>query len=252
MFCPKCEYENPETACECGNCGVIFERIMEMEGNGKRNVEGEVEQSCSEPAGDNGGYRFWKLAAELLLGNGEAVHHFVFAGRLLAFILFLVWGMRFVSASMNSPYLARTFLHRVDLVFHEAGHILFIPFGSFMTILGGSLLQVLVPLIFAIAFTVFYRNPFAASVTYWWFGQSLIDIAPYINDARDRQLILLGGITGRDNSTVHDWYNLLSRLDLLRFDHAIAGAVKATGTLIILTALVWGGWVLWHQYKNLE
>ena len=35
-------------------------------------------------------------------------------------------------------------MHLINLVFHEAGHILFAPFGSFMMSLGGSLLQVIV------------------------------------------------------------------------------------------------------------
>jgi hypothetical protein len=51
---------------------------------------------------------------------------------------------------------------------------------------------------------------------------------------------------------MHDWYNILSQLDLLRFDHAIARGVKALGVLIILTALVWGGTVLFRQWRNLE
>ena len=31
------------------------------------------------------------------------------------------------------------------------------------------------------------RNQFAASVGLWWFGESLIDLGPYINDARAGQ-----------------------------------------------------------------
>ena len=47
-----------------------------------------------------------------------------------------------------------SFVHLINLVFHEAGHIIFSPFGEFMTILGGSLMQVLIPLICAAAFLV--------------------------------------------------------------------------------------------------
>jgi hypothetical protein len=82
-------------------------------------------------------------------------------------------------------------------------------------------------------------------------GQNLIDIAPYINDARDRNLVLLGGITGRNNSTVHDWYNILSRLDLLRFDHTIAGSVRATGAFVILTAVIWGAVLIYRQSRKI-
>ena len=39
------------------------------------------------------------------------------------------------------------FLDRVDLVFHEAGHLIFGFFGEFIGVLGGSLMQVLIPAI---------------------------------------------------------------------------------------------------------
>lgn len=44
------------------------------------------------------------------------------------------------------PALGHSFIHLINLVFHEAGHILLAPFGSFMMSLGGSLLQAIVPL----------------------------------------------------------------------------------------------------------
>ena len=31
-------------------------------------------------------------------------------------------------------------LHGVNLVFHKAGHVLFLPVGAFLTALGGSLM----------------------------------------------------------------------------------------------------------------
>ena len=37
------------------------------------------------------------------------------------------------------------FLHLIDLVFHEAGHVIFAFFGRFIAVLGGSLNQVLIP-----------------------------------------------------------------------------------------------------------
>ena len=86
-----------------------------------------------------------------------------------------------------------------NLVFHEAGHIILIPLGEFMSILGGSLFQVLIPLVFLVAFLL-KRDAFAATVMMWWTGQSLIDLAPYIADARAQRLVLLGGVNcGRFN-----------------------------------------------------
>ena len=280
MTCPKCGYTNPDSSIECADCGVIFSRIavpVQPMGVGERvsGREGESSQPHASGRGNgetgNGGngesaqpYGTTPLSKEipegatpiniagvLLLGDEQDVNPFYFWGRVLAFVLVLLYSWTFVTYSLE-PNVGNSFLHNVDLAFHEAGHIIFMPFGRFMTILGGSLMQVLVPLILAGAFLLYYRNPFAATVTFWWVGQSLVDVAPYIYDARNRQLVLLGGKTGRDDSTMHDWYNILSQLDLLRFDHAIARGTKYLGVLIILTALVWGGVVLYRQWNDID
>jgi len=83
------------------------------------------------------------------------------------------------------------------LPFHEAGHILFGFFGRFIGVLGGSLMQLLVPAIVLCAF-VYRRNVFGGAVGLWWLGESCLDLAPYIDDARAGQLMLLGGVTGRE------------------------------------------------------
>ena len=98
------------------------------------------------------------------------------------------WTVGFVSHPLNGPYISGSFLHSINLPFHEAGHILFSPFGRFMTILGGSLMQVLIPLVCAVSFGR-RRDWFAMLACTWWAGQNLIDLAPYIADARALQLV---------------------------------------------------------------
>jgi len=273
MTCPKCGYENPDGAVECADCGVIFSRMAHSElpssmGEGEARPRAAAGIDVSKYRGTEVPSQLYgsnshremethaeaipmEIAGMLLLGDEADVNPFYFWGRVSAFVLILLYSWTFITYHLE-PNAGHSFLHNVDLVFHEAGHIIFMPFGRFMTILGGSVLQVLVPLIFTGAFLIYYRNPFAAAVTLWWVGQNLVDVAPYIFDARNRQLVLLGGITGRDDSTVHDWYNILSQMNQLRFDHAIAKGTKALGVLIILTALVWGGWVLYRQWRNLD
>jgi hypothetical protein len=126
------------------------------------------------------------------------------------------------------------FLDNVNLIFHEAGHPIFSFFGEFMMFLGGSLMQLLVPIVFTI---YFWRSGqrFAAMVTTFWLATSLVNLEVYIADARAMELPLLGG----DNST-HDWNWLLSDLGWLRFDKAIAGFVYALG-LISAVISVGGG-----------
>ena len=86
----------------------------------------------------------------------------------------------------------------------------------------------------------------------WWFGQSLMDCAPYINDARDLQLMLLGGGTGADRPGVHDWENILTSLGLLQHERKIAWMADALGSLMVMLALAWGGYILYLQYRNIQ
>ena len=86
-------------------------------------------------------------------------------------------------------------LHGVNLVFHEAGHVLFLPFGPFLRTLGGSLMQLLVPVICLIALLRENKDRFGASLALWWAGENLLDLAPYIADARALELVL--AMTGR-------------------------------------------------------
>jgi hypothetical protein len=92
---------------------------------------------------------------------------------------------------------ADSVLHLPNLVFHEAGHVILGVFGRFISVLGGSLFQFAVPLILAGAF-LRQQDAFAAAVCTWWAGQNLLDVAPYIADARALQLVLLGGQTGAE------------------------------------------------------
>ncbi len=104
---------------------------------------------------------------------------------LWAVLIFLGWS--YVASPLMRSQLSPSFVHfllaRIDLVFHEAGHILFLPFGRFLSVLGGSLLQILIPLVCTYTFLLRHQNAFGASVTLWWTGQSFIELAPYVADA---------------------------------------------------------------------
>ena len=126
------------------------------------------------------------------------------------------------------------FLDQVDLVFHEAGHVIFGFFGEFIGILGGSIMQVLIPATVA-GYFFFHRQPYSAAVTLFWVGQSLFNVSVYAKDARARVLPLLG-----DDISAHDWYNILSRLHLLNWDQVIGNLIYTLG-LITLAASVLGG-----------
>jgi hypothetical protein len=159
--------------------------------------------------------------------------------------------MRFILTPMDSDYVFDSFWHLVNLPFHEVGHIIFRPFGRLMTSLGGSIMQVLMPIICLVVFLVKTRDTFAASFALWWTGENFMDLAPYINDARSRTLPLLGGNTGRTSPYgFHDWEFILRETGLIRHDHTLAYFAYTLGTAMMLCAFAWGGYILYKQYKN--
>jgi hypothetical protein len=149
-----------------------------------------------------------------------------------------IWTFQFARTPL-SPDAMDSFLHLPDLVFHEAGHVIFSPFGQFMTVLGGSLLQVLIPVIAAVAFFR-QEQPFNVAIMAWWAGQNLVDLAPYIADARSLSLILLGGRTGAEVEG-HDWEFILTQLGMTHLDQGIGTATHAIGILIMIGSLIYAG-----------
>lgn len=191
--------------------------------------------------------RIWKTVIHV----DDEVNIVYFIGRSIAYILFVIWGFVIITKPLASNFVGMSFMHNINLPFHEAGHILFRPLGRFMTVLGGSMMQLIVP---AVVLIVFLRkkNPFGATIGLWWLGESAMDLAPYINDARALKLILLGGVTGQDVANYHDWEYILRVLDMKSWDHVIAGLDYGAGITMILLSFVWGGFVLFRQVRHLD
>jgi len=157
------------------------------------------------------------------------------AGRAVLWIGIVVWTISLVTAPMDA--VLGSFLHLINLPFHEAGHIIFSPFGHYVMVLGGSLMQLLVPAICAVALLVQTGDRFGAAVCIWWMGENLVDLAPYINDARSLQLMLLGGPASEVEG--HDWEAILEPLQWLHLDHTIARWAHLIGAAVMWAALVW-------------
>ena len=131
-------------------------------------------------------------------------------------------------------------LDDLNLAVHEAGHLVFSAFGETMTILGGSLFQVIVPAVF-VAYFARTRQRYAAAVTVSWVGVNLLNVARYIADARAQELPLLGG-----EDSIHDWWYLLINWDLLLNDLTIARWVHFAGVVAFLSSLIGGAFALAH------
>lgn len=121
------------------------------------------------------------------------------------------------------------FLDDANLIFHEAGHVIFSLFGDLIYTAGGSIFQILLPLLLAIPF-ILKRDFFSALIMSWWAGENMIGVGRYIADARAQALELIGG--------EHDWALILSRWPhLMMHDMQIGNAVRVVGITIMLVSL---------------
>jgi len=147
------------------------------------------------------------------------------AGKIIGCLLAAAYATYYLA----QPYQSTT-LDAFDLLMHEAGHWIFWPFGQFMHVLGGSLNQILIPLVFIIYFWL-RREKFSASLLLYWLGINLVNVSVYAADAFKMQLPLLGG-----DGVIHDWNWLLSDLGWLRDTDPIAATIKFSGLLIMILA----------------
>jgi hypothetical protein len=120
------------------------------------------------------------------------------------------------------------FLDGVNLAFHEAGHVFLALFGQTLHVLGGTLGQLFFPALLAFRFRA-RGDVFAGSVCGIWLGESLMNVAVYLGDARAQALPLVGG-------HMHDWLWLLSHAGLLAHCEGIARGLHGIASGLVLYA----------------
>ncbi len=168
---------------------------------------------------------------ELPWTRPEGEWRVVARGALAAWVAFYALFLLYALLN-NSGFL---FLDYVNLAVHEAGHFFFSWFGYTAMILGGTLGELLVPLLLA---GYFWWQRQTAGVTFcaFWFFENFLYIGRYMADARAQALPLVG-------SGEHDWEILFGRWNLLMSDTAIGGATRAIGWMGMLATV---GWLIWR------
>ena len=73
---------------------------------------------------------------DLIFAVEEKTNPLYFYGRVILFLGAFIWGWVFIFKPIASNYTGESFLHLINLPFHEAGHILFSFFGRFLQVLG--------------------------------------------------------------------------------------------------------------------
>ena len=131
------------------------------------------------------------------------------------------------------------FLDWVNLAIHEAGHPLFGVFagpdevgpGYTLMILGGTLLELIVP--FTLASIFFFRRevPGVAFCLFWFF-ENFLYIGRYMATARTMDILLVGG-------DEHDWEVLFTHWNILVHDQQIGQAMNLLAWLGMLSTVAW-------------
>ncbi len=118
-----------------------------------------------------------------------------------------------------------TLIDNFDLIIHEAGHAIFRLFGETICVLGGTLMQIIVPaLLIVFSASNYFQKRLQLSLVL--LGQNLINISVYVGDAQTQKLHLLG-----PPGVIHDWHFLLNKYNMLDMDGELS-------TIFIICALI--------------
>jgi len=243
--CPKCGHAplpaDQALPAACPACGVILAKMGQtpLRRTPQDNAEGSTDETAHEREHWTG----------LLLHVPARVDTTAFWMLVMLLAAFALWGSVLIVQDVSTGELGSTFLHRPLLIFHEAGHVVFAFLGHWMMIAGGTLGQLLMPLVLAGALLLKNRDPFGAAIGMWFLGISLLDIAPYMYDALHPQLMLLSGTTGEEGG--HDWIFLFSSLGWMAKSQTIGLVTHKLGALVVTASVAWAGWLLKLQHANL-
>jgi hypothetical protein len=126
-------------------------------------------------------------------------------------------------------------LDTVTLFIHEAGHTIFSIIGwDFLTIFGGTLLQLVIPFFILVSTKKNNQNKLA-QCSYFWLGYSWMDSAAYCADAMYRDLPLIGDLP----KSSHDFYNLLTMTGILEYYKLIAWIFYLMGVLNLILGIIY-------------
>lgn len=202
-------------------------------------ANGERNQPAPEPAGTRRGPRAWAHATLAEAGAWCAGRCWWVRAPLILWLAVVL--VRHLS---DAEY--QSLFKPLNLGIHELGHFVFRPFGMFLSIAGGSLLQLLVP---AGSLIMFYRQPdfFGIAVALGWLGTNWFDVAVYVGDARSQALPLVSVGGGE---VIHDWHYLLQRCGLLNWDHTLQALCSAAGAGTLALAIAFGTWLLWRMART--
>ena len=254
--CPKCGYQRQakdvDPYLECPRCGIVFakyEKYHQPAAITPTPAEELVESSDEDqPTGP------WYLGLyDRLMELPEEPDQTKLLTQTLVLAVMVVWGVRLITYKVMTAEIMYSYWHMVDLPIHEFGHVLFRPFGEWMMYLGGSLFQCLLPALIGVAFIWKMRNPFGAAFCLWWIAENVLDVAPYIYDAKLMALPLVGewnDEVAEMHVLRHDWHNILLPFHAVDSAWALGNAAHLIGAVLMVLSWLWAGMWLWKAWQR--
>jgi hypothetical protein len=168
------------------------------------------------------------------LGDWKPVSRFSGIAWLCFYALFFIYALTNTSGFLILDY--------VNLIIHEGGHFFFSWFGDTIRILGGTLGELIVPFLCAVAF-FWQREAFGFTFSLFWFFENFLYIGAYMADARTASHPLVG-------SDESDWTILFTQWDVLAHDQQIGHAMRVLGLLGMLATSLWLAYRTWQVRES--
>ena len=203
--CPYCGAANPPDGEFCAACYKQLHIPAEVRAAAKA---GKIIAAASGA----------RPAAEPVAGETRPASR-LWARAAMISVLFLFYTRWLAKENYFSP------LDFVNLAFHEAGHVFLGFFGRFISMLGGTIFQLLIPAVCLVHLKRRGAN-LGWQLCLFWLGQSLLNVSIYAGDAVKQVLPLVGG-------GEHDWNYLLTEVGLLAHTAGVARLIFLAGSAVI-------------------
>lgn len=125
-----------------------------------------------------------------------------------------------------------TYLDYFHLIVHEAGHAMLGFIHEVVTALGGTIMQLIIPVLLIIYFFVNYMRK-SLQAALFLEGHSFLNVSIYAADAKDMKLELFGPPNAK-----HDWNWILTHFDALDYTGDVAMFFRIMAGFCFLAAIL--------------
>lgn len=125
-----------------------------------------------------------------------------------------------------------TYVDQFELFIHEAGHFLLAWGWQPLEIAGGTIMQIIIPILLLIFFYVNFKRLYL-QLAFFFLGHNFLNISVYAADATTMKLDLFPR-----KGVIHDWNYVLSYFNILEHDQNVALFFVALAVISFLIAIL--------------